>query len=174
MVFEHEELWKEIGGPTKAGIAETLSFSPGTSGLSFLDKISLPFDRYILHSVVVEWKPSCGTTKDGAIVIGVDWDALGNVTSMQNVQTLLPRIRCPVWQSQSMVIPPSRLMSRRFLFVGASTEAAKLAIADRASFALCVLSTLAEKASPVGEIWVRYKISLEGPTSEHVAASLNA
>lgn len=161
MTLAYEELWEAVTGVTPVKPSK-LIFAPGKSSLPFLDSFGTSFDRFVLTSFSVEYKPSCGTMTNGAVVIGVDWDpGSSQITELGQVQTLLPRIRVPVWQTQSMTLPASRLMSRRFFFTSQSGGPPSQDLSDRAPFGLCVITTGAQ--GTVGEVWVRYSIRFDGP-----------
>jgi hypothetical protein len=162
MVLSREELWQEITPVAASDVVKGLSFVPGASGLSFLDALAKSFERYQLHSFIVEWKPSCGTTRDGAIILGVDWDPADTGSTLGYAQSLEPRIRVPVWQGKQMILPPARLMSRRFLLV--SGDAGKGDNPDYAAFQVVAAITKGETKA-AGEVWVRYRISFHGPTA---------
>jgi hypothetical protein len=169
MNLDHEELWVSVKGLALSA-PQILRFAPGSSfpTLAFLDKMAIPFDRYVLLRVEVLYKPSVGTTKDGFVVIGVDWDVAGQVSTLAGAQTLLPRVRIPVWQEQRMVLPTNRLMSRRFLLCSSNVALSK--DPDYGCFGLAISCN---QATEVGEIWVRYRIQLSGPTGEHGISRLN-
>jgi hypothetical protein len=160
MTLTREELWQEITPAATAPVVKDLFFAPGASGLGFLDALAAAFERYQLLELTVEWKPSCGTTRDGAIVIGIDWDPSDTGSSMAYVQSLEPRIRVPVWQGKQLPLPKGRLMSRRFLLNSASATTAKNP--DYAAFKISAGVTQGT-ATAVGEVWVRYRIAMHGP-----------
>ncbi len=128
-----------------------------------MDRIAATFDRYVVHSVSLSWRTSVGTQKDGAYVIGIEWDASKTAPKYADAQALVPRIRSAIWKEEQMVLPSDRLMSRRFYSTGFDDAATKNP--DCTAFAAILAVKGVASAGNVGDVWIRYDVSLMGPTS---------
>lgn len=166
LTFSHEELWSEVKGSATAAVVKAYTFLPGKSGLGFLDKIALSWDRYVVTHVTIFYRSSSGTTRNGAVVVGVDWDVASGAGDLAYAQTLQPRLRLPVWESGQMVLPANLLMSRKFLLVSPN-ETAQIN-PDYGAFKVVAAVTSTSDASSIGELWVRYTVVFHSPTTEHV------
>lgn len=127
---------------------------------AWLNKIAKAFDRITWHACRVYYRPAVGTTKDGEVLIGVDWDGdkEGQALTKTFVQALTP-VNChPVWQASTLVLPPSRLMSRREYKITPGSD--KTDDYDT-SFGNITWYT-AKTTTPVGSLWVEYDVSLFG------------
>jgi hypothetical protein len=162
LVLDNSELMFSVDADVTTKV-NGASFVPGASGLPLLDGVAKSFDRYILRRFEVFYYPSCGTTRDGAVVIGIDWDPAAKDDTLRVVQVLQPRIRTPVWEEGTMVLPPNRLMSRKFLLT--APGAGKATDPDYSAFLVRCAVTASDKKGAVGEVWVRYCVELSSPTT---------
>jgi hypothetical protein len=165
--MRHCERWIGIAGGAGSANIFTGSFVPTASGMLVLDSVAQTFDRYVVHNVTVHYRPSVGTTKDGYIVMGVDWDSKDNdPTSTQQVESLYPNLRTAVWQDGRMPIGgQSRIMTRKFLRIPHS-ETQQEDTYDTTAFKLQISLVTQETPSiSAGDIWCTYDVTLEGPVA---------
>nr|QHA33885.1 putative coat protein [Atrato Sobemo-like virus 3] len=134
---------------------------PTAEALSWLNALSGHFDQIEWLAVKLLWKPCVGTTFNGSVLFGVDWNA-GAVSAVRNkVQACVPHMDTPLWQQGSMLLPAARLQSRRF-YVPAATEAV-----DQAPCVILynVRATAQTADTVVGDVWIEYRVRLMGPTA---------
>lgn len=134
---------------------------PSANVLSWLHKLTVAFERISWLSAVVMYKPFAGTTKTGSVCIGADWNSVAATPTRTQVQAATPVVETPVWQSSQMVLPGSRLMSRREYSLS-STDAY-----DKQPCKI-LISVTAETSNAdlvLGEIWLQYRVKLSGTTA---------
>nr|UJG28016.1 VP3 [Ulaatai Melophagus solemo-like virus] len=141
-------------------ISDYLEFLPSDSTMVWLNNLARNFDQIVWLNVRIEFKPAVGTNVSGSLVLGIDWDPASGALNRQQVQACSPASEAPVWQQQELVVPTSRLQSRRFYLLKSKTAD------DRSPFSLkWNLKTNADKNMFYGDIWVHYKVVLMGPSA---------
>lgn len=128
------------------------AFKLGSTGLTLLDSLSNAYTRYVIHSLVIEYRPVVGTATDGSIVVAVDWDSSDTAPTEAKLRAMQPQIRGPVWQPGKMALPATRLQYQRNLMISQDTI-----------FTLQYKST-ATKDKVCGEIVATYDITMMGPS----------
>lgn len=145
--FSRTELLGEIS--TSVG-----SFDLEPSSFPFLKGLASHFELYKWLKMTIVYKPAVGTTVAGAITIGIDWSNLGKNTTRSQVATLTPMFDVPVWQTGRMVLPSSRLQTRKEYILESSD------INDKQPAK--VMWAMSASQQSVGDIWVEYSIQLFG------------
>lgn len=161
----HCEFWGTLALDKGAATGVvTFPFVPGKSGIPVLDKLGAVFERYQVHSCTLHWRTTSGTTRNGAVVVGVDWDPKDSPGNFQQVAALAPNCRGAVWSEFNLPLPPSKLMSRTWLMTGSGTTDR-----DEAAFAVSVAvqADATTVATTYGDLWVTYKVTLQGPTAKN-------
>jgi hypothetical protein len=146
------EFFIEVKGGT------TLSTTLETKHLGWLDGLARNFDRIVWHSCSLIYKPAVGTTKDGLISLGVDWNSSSPAKERKDVLKLTPILDLPVWQATSgrgLILPTSKLQSRKEYFVSGGD------VQDNCPGAV-VYNCSGTGSGVYGEIWVHYDVSLFG------------
>lgn len=139
-----------------------------TTFFNWLSGLAKSYEMIVWHKLEVSWRSAVGTTQDGMVAYGIDWQVRdtaydpGQVQRRPAVTSLTPVKDHPIWQSTDAM--PLRaavkfLQSRKH-YIMRSSE-----IVDTApgSLLLSVMNGPARK--DVGELWVRYDVSLLGPKS---------
>lgn len=147
----------------KGNAAQAIALLPTSTVLTFLNGLSKSFDRILWHSAKVCWKPAVGTTTNGTIAFGVDWNVSTTTPTKTQVMSLTPVVSVPVWQSTDrspLVLPGHKLMTRREYTIGevASFDTSPASI-------LVYLTGSEEKVTSYGDLWLEYDVTLSGTKS---------
>lgn len=154
--LRNHELWTDLTAYATPALAYK-NFSPGSSSITFLDNNAKIYDRYIVRSVTIHYKSNVGTTKNGYIVFGIDWDIATPPTTVGHVSQMQPNMRTPIWKDASFTLPAQLLMSRRYLKTVTATSQ------DFDTDAFRVYYWIAADAGVIGTMWVTYDVELQGP-----------
>lgn len=142
----------------KGGVNSSLNLSP--DNFPWLKSLAAAFDRVTWHSASLVWKPAVGTTESGMFAMGVDWNSASKAASRATVLSLTPVFDSPVWQptqGKGMVLPTSKLMSRREYMLSGSGDAV-----DKQPGILMYSCSGGDNSKIYGEIWLKYDVSLFG------------
>lgn len=154
---------REFLGDVKQG--KDLFFTITPQSIPWLSGIDKIFDRHKWHSCVFTWVPSVGTTTDGSIIAGFDWDSFSKaVVSASHVASCMPVRSTPLWQGFTMALPSSKLMSRKWL------QSARDVKADEADTCIGYLLYHTSGApgsddKSAGQFWIEYDITFTGTTN---------
>jgi hypothetical protein len=170
--ISHKEYWGEIttnpapkvegGGSVSADATRTdkVYFTAGRSGAKFLDSFSALFERYTVSNLVVHYRTSVGTAKDGSIVVGCDWDINQTAqTTFADVSVLNPNRRVAVWQDFDLPIPSHKLMTRKYYRTAKTADPAS----EENTCLVLYWSVRGSAATTYGDLWVSYDVLFEGP-----------
>lgn len=139
------------------------------ASFTWASKIAAAFDRATYHKVVFRYKAAVGTNVNGMISFSFDWDSNQAATVNRNiVLAATPVNDHPVWQSSTMALPPSRLMTRKEYNMFAPKSAVGTDYDNCPGYLLYATTATKGTATDdfvVGELWIDYDISLFGPTS---------
>ena len=158
--------YRELLAPVQTGTQQFL-FVPGSSGLVHLDARGRMYEMYRLRGPVkVQYKAAVGTTVNGEVLIGVDYDAKDAVLTYSGTAALSPKAMSPVWRDCTLSVPHNRAMKQRWLVT--ANDIAPAANGgmptnfreDCVAFGLMVTST-GEKST--GSIWVEYNVEFASP-----------
>lgn len=159
MTVTRDELLKVVSVDTGKTVASgSVKLHPDS--FSWLKGVAKSFERAVWKNARVYWKPAVGTHVNGLLVAGVDWASKMDGADRSKIQALTPIMDFPVWQGNAtnpMVLPPSRLMSRKEYVLASS------AAEDSAPGSL-VYNCTTGQAGFMGELWVRYTVQLFGTT----------
>lgn len=126
--------------------------------LPWLKGLSQIFDRYKWINVVMEYKPAVGTTTDGLLAMGVDWESKNSTYDRSVIMCLTPLVEMPVWQAGVMPLPKNRLQTRKEYRIHGSQVGEETF--DTMPGIGCYSCT--GKGGVKGEIWLHYTIELFG------------
>lgn len=115
------------------------------------------------------YKAAVGTTTNGEVLMGIDFDARDLVLSYQGTASLQPKTLGPVWRDHTVVVPPARAMKQKWLLTSNLQDDAPA----RGAFTMQVTSTA---ANSTGSVWVEYHLEFASPRmpTRPVAISLAA
>lgn len=145
-------------------VSDAVVLAPTTTVMPLLKGISNSFERIVWHSCKIFWKSAVGTTRDGTIAIGIDWDSTSAKPDRGKVVSATPNVSLPVWQNTDlspMVLPSSRLMTRREYIMSSSSAEDK----SPASVLYALTVGKMDQAHTYGDIWIEYDVTLSGTRS---------
>lgn len=141
-------------------------FVPGSSGLAHLDARGAMYEMYRLRGPVkIQYKAAVGTTTNGEILMGVDYDAKDYVNTYQGTAALSPKAMAPVWRDATLTVPQGRAMKQKWLVTATDMNTAGTGTpanyrSDAIAFAYQVTST---GTASTGSIWVEYNVEFASP-----------
>lgn len=145
------------------------SESPGwtriaVSAFPWLKGVAKSFDRVTWHSLRIIYKPYVGTNTTGSFIIGVDWDSgTSKAPTYASVSAFTPVMEVPVWQSGVLVVPSSKLMTKKsYVCNRAADDKQPDDIYQPGQ--LCWTTTPASDAG-YGHVWAEYDVTLFGTQS---------
>lgn len=139
------------------------ALQPTSARMTWLKTLSGSFSQIIWHSARLEYRPAVGAMKDGSLVVGVDWDPTTTVPSKSKVQSCTPNFQVPVWQKKELTLPASRLQSRKYYALSDSGDIPMIDKAPCEVLAYLACSSNKDEEQYFGDIWVHYKVTLQGP-----------
>lgn len=161
------ELLAEIttGSDGKVGSSKVLA----PLNLPWLVNVAKAFERVRWNSVRIEYRPAVGSTADGTVAIGFDWGSssvsatdgswtLVSAVDKASVLATTPNVDMPVWQKGQITIPASRLQSRAWYELPASSISN---LFDEAPGTV-VWAAQSAASKTVGEIWIHYRVQMSG------------
>jgi hypothetical protein len=126
------------------------------------------YEMYRLRGPVkYAYKAAVGTTTNGEILMGVDYDARDVILTYQGTAALSPKCMGPVWRDHTLVIPTARAMKQKWL----TTSNGQDDSATTPAFGVNITGTA---TGSTGSVWVEYHIefcSPRAPTSPAVLAN---
>lgn len=125
---------------------------------SWLGNIAKCFERVTWHSCKILWKPLKSATTSGSMVMGVDWDSQTNSQEQDyaHIVACTPSIEVPIWQQAVLVLPSSRLQTRKEYNLGNKDDFDAMP-----GYIMYTSSGIAEKGT-YGHLWVEYDVSFFG------------
>lgn len=158
------ELCKVLTTGDKGDASTVIPLDPLRSKENFpwLAGLAASWDRIQWHRLSLSWRSSVGTTSDGSVAYGPDFNSppSGTKITRKDVVSLQPCHDHPVWQStdsRKLAIPVGMLRSRNQFVMGASD----LNDATPCSVVIYVQGAAATKV--VGELWIDYDVTFSGP-----------
>ena len=158
--------YKELLTPVTKGTHQFL-FVPGSSGLAHLDARGRMYEMYRLRGPVrVQYKAAVGTTANGEVLMGVDYDAKDSVLTYAGTAALSPKTMCPVWRDATLNIPHGRAMKQKWLVTATDMTPTAAGAAptnfreDSIAYSLIVTSTGDDNS---GSLWVEYNVEFASP-----------
>lgn len=137
-----------------------ISLSP--TKLPFLAGFTKMFDRYVYHRIRIVYRPSCGSTTSGSLIVGIDWDSKKSANlTYKVISNLTPVMDLPLWQGGTLVLPPSKLMTRKEYIINTDDTDEF----DSTPGFVCFAATGAT-AQTAGHLWIDYDISFFGTKVE--------
>lgn len=140
----------------------------------WLSNMSKCFEKYQWTSLVLEYNPDVGTTKDGSVAWGIDWGDSNATVELREcpltgivmpqasydrkaVVALTPSTVVPLWRPTKMVVPAGVLQTRKWYAIAKS---AQTALDDYAPGSLAYYVSAA--AGTVGDVWASYRVVFAG------------
>lgn len=135
-------------------------FYPGKCGIPQLDRFAGIYENYQLRYLEIHYRPSAGTTVPGNLLIGIDYNPNGPERKASDIALLEPNASGTIFTKSSIKAVINRVMKgKSWLYTAiAGTE-------DPGSKSCCLYVDAQTEASPIGQIWVEYKIAFTTATS---------
>jgi hypothetical protein len=146
--------------PTLTPEVQNHIFWPGGSGMLRMDQYGSMFELWRANRVVVHYFPAVGTTANGILHMGADFDAFDYVTTRNSVAILTPQHTGPIWNSGTMSIPPDRINRSRWMY----TNAGITNPTSDSSRGFLIATAITGTDLP-GEVWVEYELDFSGPVA---------
>jgi hypothetical protein len=153
------EYWSNI--PT-ANTSVNLRFLPGASLLPRLDQFAALYDLYRINSVEVHYRPAVGTTANGIVHMGIDYDASDTPTTISDITVLDPSVSVTVYREARIRPEISRLQRLKWYFTTSGGTANAVA-----GFLCSIISPLASS----GEVWCKYDVTFTSPCRSQTLTS---
>lgn len=139
-----------------------IASSAAAGTFPWLSGIAASYERIVWHSLSFSWRSAVGTTTDGLVCYGMNWESPNSkvVPTRADVTSLMPVKDHPIWKSTDdcpLVCPVSYLQSRKHYVM----RSGDLDDACPGSLQLAVANGPSGKT--VGEVWVSYDVTLLGP-----------
>lgn len=148
--------YRELLGPVVGDKTQAYEFLPGASGMAHLDARAGLYEMYKIMGVKFLYRSSVGTTTNGEVLMGIDFDSRDIVLSYSGTAALQPKSIGPVWRDHTLVVPPARAMKQKWLLTSNLQDDAPA----RGAFTLQVTNT---SSSTTGSIWVEYNLEFASP-----------
>lgn len=160
MRVSRDELCASVTTGNAGDLADKYDLNPVV--FSWLKGIAASWDRVVWHSVQLSWRPAVGTTTDGIICYGFDWDpsTASKPKTRAAVVSLTPVKDHAIWQATDkspLVVRGGQLQSRRFYMLRSAD------LGDRMPAAVLLYVSGAPASKMVGELWIRYDVTFSGP-----------
>jgi len=106
------------------------------------------------------YKTAVGTTKDGSVIMGIDYEVSKTPTTFEGVAQLMPVEQFAVWETRSMGLDMAKAMTKPIM-------SCRSADPDNVPFAFCLNTEVAKS----GFIWVEYEIGFTSPSKDDISTS---
>jgi hypothetical protein len=148
--------YRELLGPVQGDKTVAYEFLPGASGMAHLDARAGLYEMYRILGVKYLYKSAVGTTTNGEVLMGIDFDSRDLVLSYQGTAALQPKSLGPAWRDHTLVVPPARAMKQKWLLTSNLADDA----ASRGAYTFQVTSTSNDST---GSVWVEYNLEFASP-----------
>lgn len=133
----------------------TKSFTPTLTTMPILSRFAKLYEMYVIHSMAVVFKTASRTTRDGQVIIAVDYNSKSTATPDKVKLLSMPNIVFPIHKdgSRLRVSVPATLR-----YVTQSDQARDVPFAIQAY----ATTNTVEEAFVCGDIYLDYDIELKG------------
>lgn len=148
---------------TMVAVTQDMTYSSALSphDLPWLSKLAAVFQCWQVIRAEIEWRPAVGTTVPGMVTWGFDWMSkkAPSSTTRNSILALTPVVDSPVWKPARMVLPVSRLQTRKWYSV-CRLDKGKYPDDSLDFYPGYVLSAIHKNGG--GELWLHYTVKLFG------------
>lgn len=162
LVLARSELLFSVEAEAKTSeFKKATKLLPSGTSLTWLNKLAESFDQIEWLSASLVWKPAVGTTFNGSVICGVDWNAGATDAARTTVQACMPHFDTPIWQQARLSLQAQRLQSRKAYILKAENAV------DQAPGVILVNVKFDEKTTKqfLGDLWLDYRVRLMGPSA---------
>nr|QQO81430.1 capsid protein precursor [Soybean thrips permutotetra-like virus 3] len=163
MRVSREELMFTVTTDSKGWYGASVPINPlsAKDQFSWLAGLASSWERIVWNSLSFHWRSAVGTTADGSVAYGVDWESNNSMPKDRTVVTSLsPVADHPVWQTTQgkPMVCPKRLLQSRLQYLLTQGD-----VADRGPGVFKVMVQGAAASKMIGEFWISYDVSMYGP-----------
>lgn len=179
VVIEHTEYFMDVTSTSSNFQAYKLALNPGIiTTFPWLSAVAERFESYLFDRLEIMYKPLCSTTTPGVVILAVDYDALDPAPNSKVVaNSYAESTSSSVWDTSKHFCKGTNLRKfgvQRYVRTGTpSTASRDMRIYDVGNLFVCTSNT-PPTATPLGEVWVSYKVRLFTPQITSTTGSLNS
>jgi len=148
--------YKELLTTVSGNSTQIHEFLPGATGMPHLDARAGLYELYKIIGVRFIYKPAVGTSTNGEVLLGVDFDSRDIVQTYSGTAALQPKATGPVWRAFGLRVPPGLAMKQKWLLTSNLQDDAPA----RGAFTLQYTSTASVEA---GTVWCEYDLLFASP-----------
>lgn len=161
-----EYLGAVTSAATGTSTVNSFKIEPGATGVARLDSFSGLFELYRFKQLQIEYRPAVGTTVDGIVHVGVDYDPSDVASTVAMVSSRNPVMSVPVWKSGRIAATPDRLNKGKWMYTSQSSGThTDLGAACSIEYGL----NHGENSKTFGELWLKYEMEFCSPTLASVS-----
>jgi len=164
MVISNEEPFMVLTGG-----GQESQFNPGQTGMVMLDNLAAQYDQYKIRSCQIIYRPGVGTTVNGGIVAGIDYNPQTDSptdNSFAAVAILEPKLVIPVWGEGAMTVDVARAMKgNTWRFTNNSGPSGT---------AFILRNNTDVTGSTYGKLWCKYTVEYCSPKPISGSSAINA
>lgn len=142
-----------IASQTSKGVP----LQPGSTGARQLDNLAGIFEQYRWDALSFTFRPTVGAQTDGTCFVGISYESDHRPVDKASIAACSPSDSFPVSRERTLTVPVRQLMHSAWLPTKAASGEGK----DSASIA----GYLNLRSDKDVDVWIRYTITLSGPTS---------
>lgn len=165
MRVSRDELLTVVTAGSSGDASLTILADPVRSKDDFpwLSGIASSWERVVWHKLELSWRSAVGTTTDGMVAYGLDWNSPSSSKTSpkrEEIVALTPVHDHPIWQSTDgrPLVGPANMLRSRNQYIMGSTDSN-----DAAPCSIMVNVSGGPANKKVGELWVRYDLTMSGP-----------
>lgn len=159
MTVSREELLVAVTG-NGTEVSGSIDLKPDS--FSWLKNVANSFERITWHQCQIYWKPAVGTSVNGLVVYGVDWNSKTPATLTRAIiQAMTPVCDHPLWQDnrgRPLILPVSKLMTRKEYSLQSDVK-------PDSQPAILSYHVASSDKMFLGEIWIKYRVTMFGTRS---------
>lgn len=125
----------------------------------WLSKVGKNFEKVKYHSLEFEYVPGCAMTQAGRVTLGFDADWSNPATTRAQLSQYEPSASCAVYQNKKLVVP----LNTAFPWYSWDQTVFPLAGPGKLIVMAEAQNASATTELVLGEIWVRYRVTLACP-----------
>jgi len=164
----HSELVDSVNNFTAFTLDIAAYIQPGTgvaTPFTWLPGIASLYESYRVNRITFRYVPSCSTATDGAVLMGIDYDAADpNPVALTQLSSYQGSVRGSAWTALSLSynLASSRVHGVNFYTRDADVPDTDIKTYDCGAFYLATYGASVNNAV-IGELWVDYDITFITP-----------
>jgi hypothetical protein len=118
------------------------------------------YETYRVDKMVLHYCPAVGSTVDGMLHVGIDYDPEDSDGKVQDVVSCSTKVTTQVWKETTLNIPPSRLNKAKWMYTFSPNGYDHRDLGATAK--LLYYASGGATARAVGELWLEYRVTFTG------------